>query len=148
MPDETLAGVLSALGCFTFWGLFPIYFKLLHHVPAMEALARRVLGSTAPPLAPVLARRQGPVLLASLRNGRHLRLPTVVGLIQHLTPTLQCLLAVAVYHEPFTRIRLMAFGRIWLALALHGIDAYSRHRPHGLWLARRPTTPCQQAPRS
>ncbi len=73
MPDGTLAGVLSALGCFTFWGLFPIYFKQLQHVPALEVLAHRILGSAVLLLALILARRQGPVLLASFRNGRHLR---------------------------------------------------------------------------
>ena len=311
IPDGTLAGVLSGLGCFTLWGLFPIYFNLLRHVPTLGTLAHRILGSAVLLLALVLARKQGSVLLATFRNGRHLgfylltallissnwllyiwavqtdrileaslgyyinplvnvvlgvlflrerlnsrqwgavaiagagvltmvlghgvlpwisltlalsfggygllrkkaghaamlglcmetmlmapiallfltvlavrgagalgmldgridllllaagpitvaplllflqatqrlRLSTV-GLIQYLTPTLQFLLAIVVYREPFTRIHLMAFGCIWLALALYSIDAYSRHRARGPWLARRSTTPCQQAPRS
>lgn len=302
--DGTLAGVSSALGCFTLWGLFPIYFNLLRHVPALEVLAHRILGSAVLLLALLLARRQGSALLASFLNGRHLffyllttllistnwllyiwavqtgrileaslgyyinplvnvvlgvlflrerlnsrqwsavaiagagvlamalghgvfpwisltlalsfgsygllrkkaghavmlglcmetmlmapvallflvifathgagalgmpdkhidllllaagpitvaplllflqatqrlRLSTV-GLIQYLTPTLQFLLAVAVYHEPFTHIHLIAFGCIWLALAIYSIDAYSSHRPHGLWLARRAAAP-------
>lgn len=299
--DGTLAGVSSALGCFTLWGLFPIYFNLLRHVPALEVLAHRILGSAVLLLALLLARRQGSALLASFRNGRHLRFyllttllisinwllyiwavqtgrileaslgyyinPLVnvvlgvlflherlnsrqwsavaiagigvlamafghgafpwisltlalsfgsygllrkkvghaamlglcmetmlmapvallfltvfaargigalgmpgehtdwlllaagpitvaplllflqatqrlrlstVGLIQYLTPTLQFLLAVAVYHEPFTRIHFMVFGCIWLALAIYSIDAYSSHRPSGLWITRHP----------
>ncbi len=302
--DGTLAGVSSALGCFTLWGLFPIYFNLLRHVPALEVLAHRILGSAVLLLALLLARRQGSALLASFRNGRHLlfyllttllissnwllyiwavqtgrileaslgyyinplvnvvlgvlflrerlnsrqwsavaiagigvlamafghgafpwisltlalsfgsygllrkkaghaamlglcmetmlmapvallfltvfaargigalgmpgehtdllllaagpitvaplllflqatqrlRLSTV-GLIQYLTPTLQFLLAVAVYHEPFTRIHFMVFGCIWLALAIYSIDAYSSHRPSSLWLVRRAVAP-------
>ena len=308
--DGTLAGVSSALGCFTLWGLFPIYFNLLRHVPALEVLAHRILGSAVLLLALLLARRQGPALLATFRNGRQLRFyllttllistnwllyiwavqtgrileaslgyyinPLVnvvlgvlflrerlnprqwsavaiagagvlamtfgygvfpwisltlalsfgsygllrkkaghaamlglcmetmlmtpvaslflvvfstqgtgalgipdgrtdllllaagpitvaplllslqatqrlrlstVGLIQYLTPTLQFLLAVAVYHEPFTRIHLMAFGCIWLALAIYSIDAYSSHRPRGSWIARRAAAP-RQDPRA
>lgn len=86
----------------------------------------------------------GPVtvapLLLFLQATQRLRLSTV-GLIQYLTPTLQFLLAVVVYHEPFTRIHLMAFGCIWLALAIYSIDAYSSHRPSGLWIVRRAVAP-------
>ena len=71
--DGTLAGVSSALDCFTLWGLFPIYFNLLRHVPALEVLAHRIFGSAVLLLALLLARRQGSVLLSSFRNGRHLR---------------------------------------------------------------------------
>ena len=76
-------------------------------------------------------------MLLFLQATQRLRLSTV-GLIQYLTPTLQFLLAVAVYHEPFTRIHFMVFGCIWLALAIYSIDAYSSHRPRGLWITRHP----------
>ena len=73
----------------------------------------------------------GPVtvfpLLMFLQATQRLRLSTV-GLIQYLTPTLQFLLAVAVYREPFTAIHLAAFGCIWLALALYSTDAWFSHR--------------------
>ena len=292
--DTPLVGVLSALGCFMIWGLFPIYFKLLNHVPALEVLAHRILGSAVLLVVLILGRKQGALLLAVFRNRRHLRfylhttllistnwllyiwavqtgrileaslgyyinplvnvilgvlflrerlnprqwsavaiaaigvlvmvighgvfpwislslalsfgsygllrkkaghaamlglcvetllitplallflivltvrggsalagnldgqsawlllaagpvtvVPlllflqatqylrlSIVGLIQYLTPTLQFLLAVVVYHEPFTSIHLLTFGCIWLALTLYGIDAYSSHRPH------------------
>ncbi|QQS54086.1 MAG: EamA family transporter RarD [Candidatus Competibacteraceae bacterium] len=311
VSDGALAGVLSALGCFALWGLFPIYFKLLQNVPALEVLAHRILGSAVLLLVLMLARRQGPLLLATFRTGRHLRFylltallisinwllyiwavqtgrileaslgyyinPLVnvvlgvlflrerlnprqwsavaiagagvlvlvlghgvfpwisltlalsfggygllrkkaghaamlglcvetllmapiallfltvfavrgagapgmldgrtdllllaagpitvaplllflqatqrlrlstVGLIQYLTPTLQFLLAVVVYREPFTYTHLIAFGCIWLALALYSIDAYSSHRSRGLWIARRATTTPHRTPRS
>jgi len=38
-------GVLYALGAYTLWGLFPLYFKLLHAVPAMQILAHRMVWS-------------------------------------------------------------------------------------------------------
>jgi chloramphenicol-sensitive protein RarD len=46
-----------------------------------------------------------------------LRLATM-GLMQYLSPTIQFVLAVAVYREPFGRERLIAFVLIWAALAL------------------------------
>lgn len=36
-------GVLFALGAYTIWGIAPIYFKTLAHVPAFEVLAHRVI---------------------------------------------------------------------------------------------------------
>ena len=48
------------------------------------------------------------------------RLPySTVGILQFLAPTLQFLLAVAIYDEPFTQAHAIAFGCIWTALALY-----------------------------
>ncbi len=44
---------------------------------------------------------------------------STVGMLQFLAPTLQFLLAVAVYDEPFTTAHAIAFGCIWAALALY-----------------------------
>lgn len=44
---------------------------------------------------------------------------STVGMLQFIAPTLQFLLAVAIYDEPFTRAHAMAFGCIWTALALY-----------------------------
>lgn len=54
---------------------------------------------------------------------RRLRLATM-GFLQYLSPSLQLLLAIAVYGEPFTRAHLVTFGCIWLALALYSYDAW------------------------
>lgn len=52
------------------------------------------------------------------------RLPlTTMGFLQYLSPTLQFLLAVAVYGEPFNRSHLLTFGCIWTALAVYSVDA-------------------------
>ena len=40
-------GVLYALGAYGLWGLFPLYWKLLGHVPALEILNHRVVWSLA-----------------------------------------------------------------------------------------------------
>jgi chloramphenicol-sensitive protein RarD len=44
---------------------------------------------------------------------------STVGILQFLAPTLQFLLAVAIYEEPFTAAHGIAFGCIWTALALY-----------------------------
>lgn len=41
----TATGVLFALGSFLIWGLFPVYFKYLESIPALEVLAHRVVWS-------------------------------------------------------------------------------------------------------
>ena len=54
-------------------------------------------------------------------GARRLRLATV-GFLQYLAPTLQLLLAVAVFGEPFTRTHMVSFGLIWVALGLYSFD--------------------------
>jgi chloramphenicol-sensitive protein RarD len=44
---------------------------------------------------------------------------STVGMLQFIAPTLQFLLAVAVYNEPFTTAHAIAFGCIWTALGLY-----------------------------
>lgn len=44
-PGSLRAGYLYGLTAFVLWGLFPIYFKWLGHVPAIELAAHRILWS-------------------------------------------------------------------------------------------------------
>lgn len=53
---------------------------------------------------------------------RRLKLATL-GLVQYIAPTLQLMLAVWVFHEPFDSRRLLGFVMIWSALALVSADA-------------------------
>jgi chloramphenicol-sensitive protein RarD len=55
---------------------------------------------------------------------REMRLSTV-GLLQYISPTLQFLLAVVVYHEPFGGPRLVAFVMIWIAVAIYSISSFT-----------------------
>ena len=60
------------------------------------------------------------------------RIPlSVVGLLQYIAPTLQLLLGVWFFHEPFDTARALGFGAIWLGLALYAGEGLwrSRHRP-------------------
>jgi len=48
---------------------------------------------------------------------RHLRL-TTIGFLQYLAPSGTFFLGVFLYHEPFTRVHLVTFALIWIALAI------------------------------
>jgi chloramphenicol-sensitive protein RarD len=52
---------------------------------------------------------------------RLLRLSTM-GLLQYVSPTLQFLLAVVLFHEPFSTAHALAFACIWTALGLYTAD--------------------------
>lgn len=60
------------------------------------------------------------------------RIPlSVLGLLQYLSPTLQFLLGVWLFQEPFSAERLVGFALIWIALALFALEG----------LLRRPSSP-------
>jgi chloramphenicol-sensitive protein RarD len=58
-----------------------------------------------------------------LFNSAARRLPlSTLGFLQYLGPTCQFILAIAVYGEPFAAEQLIAFGLIWLGLAVFSVD--------------------------
>jgi chloramphenicol-sensitive protein RarD len=57
---------------------------------------------------------------------------SVLGLLQYLSPTLQFLLGVWLFHEAFTAGRLVGFVMIWTALALFAAEGLF-NRGHGLF---------------
>lgn len=62
----------------------------------------------------------GPLLLF---NSAARRLPlSTVGFLQYIAPTTQFVLALALFHEPFSRDQLIACCFIWLGLAAFSID--------------------------
>lgn len=73
-------------------------------------------------------------LIAFAAGARRLPLATV-GLVQYLSPTLQFLLGVWFFHEPFHLQRLIGFLFIWAALALYSASLLKGGAP------RPPTTP-------
>jgi chloramphenicol-sensitive protein RarD len=52
---------------------------------------------------------------------RRIKLSTA-GFLQYLAPSMQLLLGVLVYGEPFTRTHLISFGLIWAALLLYSLS--------------------------
>ena len=56
-------GILYGIGAYALWGFFPIYWKLLHHVPALQLLGHRIVWSFV-----LLA-----ILLRAVKLGRDFR---------------------------------------------------------------------------
>jgi chloramphenicol-sensitive protein RarD len=53
---------------------------------------------------------------------------TTLGLLQYIGPSIQFVLGVWVFHEPFTPARLAGFGLIWLALLVYSADGWAISR--------------------
>ena len=66
-------------------------------------------------------------LLLFASAARRLRLATI-GFLQYITPTMHFLLAVLLYHEPFTRAHLGSFMFIWGGLCCYSFDAWQALR--------------------
>ena len=86
--------------------------------------------ATAPDSTKWLLVAAGPItaipLLMFAAGARRIPL-SLLGLLQYIGPTLQLLLGVWLYHEPFGGPRLVGFAMIWAALALYSAE--------GLWRA-------------
>jgi chloramphenicol-sensitive protein RarD len=55
---------------------------------------------------------------------------TTMGVLQYINPTMQFLLGVLVFREPFNQHRLVGFGIVWAALVLYGVEGFLvRGRP-------------------
>jgi chloramphenicol-sensitive protein RarD len=64
------SGILQASLAYVIWGLFPLYFRLLHGVAALEVLAHRVVWSLLFLLGVLTVRRHWDWLGPALRNRR------------------------------------------------------------------------------
>ena len=57
------------------------------------------------------------------------RIPlSTAGLLQYIAPTCTFLLAVLLYHEPFSTAHAISFGLIWAALAIYSLDLRAKLR--------------------
>jgi chloramphenicol-sensitive protein RarD len=52
----------------------------------------------------------------------------LIGVLQYIAPTLQFLLGVLVYKEPFTITMFVGFGIVWAALMLFGVEGFITYR--------------------
>ena len=53
---------------------------------------------------------------------------TVVGLLQYIAPTLQFLIGVFVYKEPFDLAHFIGFAIVWVALVIFAVESYLANR--------------------
>ncbi|VDC30862.1 EamA family transporter RarD [Pseudogemmobacter humi] len=139
---------LVAMGLVVTWGFYA-YFKkslpvgpnqgfalevLILLVPAVAVLAwlgfqGRMEFLHGPGLQSWLLFLAGPVtalpLMLYANGAKRLRL-TTIALMQYISPTMIFLLAVFVFHEPFSPATLVAFGFIWVALAIYSVSMMRR----------------------
>jgi chloramphenicol-sensitive protein RarD len=53
---------------------------------------------------------------------------SVVGLLQYIAPTIQFLIGIFIYREPFDRSHLIGFGIVWVALIIFWVENFLAHR--------------------
>lgn len=53
---------------------------------------------------------------------------TMIGILQYINPTMQFLLGVVIFKEPFDHHRLIGFGIVWVALILFGAEGFLAQR--------------------
>ncbi|MEH6475962.1 MAG: EamA family transporter RarD [Sneathiella sp.] len=61
-------GLIAALCAFLLWGIFPLYFKLMAHIPVLEILANRIIWSLALVLIIIAFTGRFSHLFAALKN--------------------------------------------------------------------------------
>lgn len=71
-PRDSVPGLLFAFGAFAWWGLTPLFWKLLAGLPPGTLLAHRITWAAPVFLGVALAAGQGPALAAALRSRRQL----------------------------------------------------------------------------
>ncbi|MBK7028215.1 MAG: EamA family transporter RarD [Bacteroidales bacterium] len=75
-----LSGLFYALACYSAWGVFPLYWKMLSAVPSDQILAHRIIWSVAFLLIILLATRNQTVI-SYLKDKRILGLLFITGLL-------------------------------------------------------------------
>ncbi|MBK7173188.1 MAG: EamA family transporter RarD [Bacteroidales bacterium] len=75
-----LSGLFYALACYSAWGVFPLYWKMLSAVPSDQILAHRIIWSVAFLLIILLATRNQTVI-GYLKDKRILGLLFITGLL-------------------------------------------------------------------
>jgi len=59
------------------------------------------------------------------------RIPlSLIGILQYIAPTLQFLIGVWVYHEPFTQTKFVGFAIVWIALVIFALEGLVERRLH------------------
>jgi chloramphenicol-sensitive protein RarD len=156
MPSTTpprRSGLAWALAAYVAWGLFPVYFRLLAGVPALEILAHRVVWSAAFLVLLLTALRRWGAALSLLRAPRSLRLLATSALLlavnwlvfiwavnaghvlesslgYFINPLVNVLLGVIFLRERLTRPQLLA-----VALAASGVLALVVRAGHVPWVS-------------
>jgi chloramphenicol-sensitive protein RarD len=74
-------GIWYAIGAYASWGLFPLYWKLLHHVPALQLIGHRVIWSFFALIVIILLIRQWDGFRSAVLAWRVLRIYCLASLL-------------------------------------------------------------------
>jgi chloramphenicol-sensitive protein RarD len=77
--SNTKKGVWYAVAAYTLWGFLPVYWKWLHHVPALQLLGHRIVWSFLSLLIVIWLTRRGRAFLTALRDPKTVRTYVVAG---------------------------------------------------------------------
>lgn len=150
--DTYLSGLFYALACYVTWGVFPLYWKLLAHVPSQQILAHRVIWSVVFLIALLLVLRNRHFLIY-LKQPRTLGLLFITGVLvgsnwfvyiyavnhnhiveaslgYYINPLVNVLLGVIFLKERLGKMQLIA-----LAFALAGVAWLAFHIGHIPWIS-------------
>lgn len=129
--DDSRSGLISGLVAYTIWGLFPIYFVAVKHIPTLEILGHRILWSIPFGLLILVFRRQIAETLSIVRKPKTLGLLALAAIalaanwgvyiwaIQqdqifqgslgyYINPLLYVLVGVIFFKESITKLQLFA----------------------------------------
>lgn len=81
MQSDERRGMWFAIACYTIWGVFPLYFRLLAPVPAIDILAHRVIWSLGFLVILLTLRQEWAWLRPALRSRRTLGLYALAGAV-------------------------------------------------------------------
>ena len=81
MRDDERRGMWFAIACYAIWGIFPLYFRLLAPVPAIDILAHRVIWSLGFLVILLTVRQEWRWLGPALHSRRTLGLYALAGVV-------------------------------------------------------------------
>lgn len=71
------------------------------------------------------------VPLILFANGAKLLRMSTIGIMQYIAPTMIFVIAIFIFHEPFSSERALAFALIWVALAIYTWSMFSERSKNG-----------------
>lgn len=81
MRDDERRGMWFAIACYAIWGVFPLYFRLLAPVPAIDILVHRIIWSLSFLVVLLTVRQEWRWLGPALRSRRTLGLYALAGVV-------------------------------------------------------------------
>lgn len=149
--DKT--GLPYAIGCYAFWGLFPIYWKFLSHIDALETLMHRIIWSFIFYVVVMFLRVLWGKKFYDPVTKREWLLAAITGILMtvnwwvyiysvnigrivegslafFISPLMAVAVGVAIFNEPFPKLLKIAF-----LLALIGVGVQIIYGDHFPWIA-------------